>query len=431
MAHQPSRRDVLRLSGAALGSSLALPGVGQSRPRYLRFAAIGVGGKGWSNIENAERFGVIVGLCDVDQNTLKNGLERWTVAKGFADFRIMLDELDGQIDAVLVSTPDHTHAVAAAAAMRRGKAVYCEKPLARSLWETRRLIQIAKESGVATQMGNQGTAHNTLRLAAAHLQAKTYGDVRSVHCWTDRPGGWWSQGSNRPEPKPKPEHVNFDLWLGPSPERPYADGYHPFAWRGWWDFGTGAMGDIACHCMNMPFMGIDLKEPIAVQAKTSGHNRDSYPAWSEITYEFAENRNRPELSLIWYDGGKKPAAELAPGVQLPGNGCLIVCEKATLYAPGEYASSVNVLGAGNLPDIAFERSPGHVAEWVAAIHGGKPAASNIVDHSGPLTEMALVGNLAVWADGPKLEWDAKRLRVKGTKEYDDLIRPKFRRGWSL
>jgi predicted dehydrogenase len=427
--HRPSRRELLRLGigSLALGS---LAGA-KSPNNRLRFAAIGVGGKGWSNIEAAAQFGDIVALCDIDQGQLQRCEERYRTGRTYSDFRKMLDDRHRSIDAVLVSTPDHTHAVAAAYAIRYGKAVYCEKPLTRTIWEARRLGELAKQMGVATQMGNQGTAGDGLRRAAAQIRAGMFGAVKEVHCWTDRPGGWWPQGIARPPMKEKPAHVDWDLWIGPSPFRDYADGYHAFAWRGWWDFGTGAMGDIACHCMNLPFAALDLRDPLSVQAQTSGHNRDSFPAWSIIEYQFGARGKRGPVKLVWYDGGKKPSLDLAPGLdQLPGNGCLIVCENATVWAPGEYANNVQVLGGEVEPGpVEFNASPGHMAEWVEAILGGRPAMSNFPNYAGPMTEMALVGNLAVWADGPKLEWDSRGMRVKGSREYDGLIRPRNRKGW--
>jgi predicted dehydrogenase len=222
-----------------------------------------------------------------------------------------------------------------------------------------------------------------------------------------------------------PKHVAWDLWIGPAPFRHYAPGYHAFAWRGWWDFGSGALGDIGCHCMNLPFMALDLRDPIAVSAKTSGHNRDSFPVWSIVTYEF------PGVNLVWYDGGKLPPAELAPGVKLDVNGSLIVCERATLYSPAEYGGSTQIVGGGALPAVQIEESPGHFEEFARACAGGPKPVGNIPDYSGPLTETVVLGNLAVWADGPRLEWDASAMSVRGTDEYADLIHPKYRMGWEL
>lgn len=433
-----SRREVLRTAAvAAVGVPLVGSAATEQQRKWLhsepiRFGIIGVGGKGWSGMEQAAQFGDIVGLCDVDVNPRAKGMAEHPRAAAFTDFRHMIDAMRGRMDAVVISTPDHVHAPAAAYAMRAGLHVYCEKPLSRTIWEARRLQELARQFKVQTQMGNQFTSHNPLRKTAAAIQAGLLGKVNEIHLWTDRPGGWWKQGVPRPEPKPAPKGVDFDLWLGPSPERPHAEGYHPFAWRGWWDFGTGSLGDIGCHNFNLAFQALDLRDPISVQAETSGHNRDSFPAWSIVTYEFGERGNRAPLKLYWYDGGKKPPADLGPGVEFGGNGSLIICEKGTLYAPNEYGGDPRLLSGDPVPVADFEESPGHMAEFARAIKEGRPANSNFPDYSGPLTETVLLGNLAVWADGPRLEWDAKRMQVKGgSKEYDSLIRPTYRPGWAL
>lgn len=397
----------------------------------IRFALIGVGGRGGAHLEPCAKFGEIVALSDIDAQTRSKAMLQHPGAATFTDFRRMLEGMASHIDAVVVSTPDHTHAPAAAMAMKLGKHVYCEKPLTRTVWEARRLAQIARKAKVATQMGNQGTAGADLRRAAAHIRSGTLGVVREVHCWTNRAGRWWPQGVERPATKARPKHVDFDTWLGPSTERDYADGYHPFAWRGWWDFGSGALGDIGCHCMNLPFMALDLRDPVAITAETSGHNSDSFPSWSVVTYEFGARGPRPALNLIWYDGGKLPPADLAPGIDLSDNGCLIVGEKATLYCPGEYGQQGRIVGGEALPEIQFEASPGHFAEWVEAMRGGKPARSNFVDYSGPLTETVLLGNLAVWASGERIEWDARKMTTRNASRFAPLLEPAYRKGWSL
>ena len=226
------------------------------------------------------------------------------------DFRKML-ETQREIDAVMIATPDHNHAVVAMMALKMGKHVFCQKPLTHSVAEALRLAQAAKEAKVATQMGNQGSADAGLRTSVEIVQSGAIGPVREVHVWTNRPV--WPQApqiTERPKDTPSiPKHVHWDLFLGPAPERPYHPAYHPFAWRGWWDFGTGALGDMACHTMNMPFMGLDLRDPVSVEAVTSGHNKDSYPARSKIKYEFAATANRPALVMYWYDGGNLPSKD--------------------------------------------------------------------------------------------------------------------------
>jgi len=310
-----------------------------------------------------------------------------------------------------------------------GKHCFCQKPLTHSLWEARRLGEIAREKKVATQMGNQGTASGGLRRAAALIRAGIVGPVKEVHVWTNRP--IWPQGIDRPEPAPVPEKVHWDLWLGPAKERPYAKGYHTFGWRGWWDFGTGALGDMACHTLNMPYMALDLRYPTSVVAETSGHNKDSYPKWSVIHFAFPQLGERPPVGLVWYDGTKKPSAELLDGMQPGGSGAIVVGEKGTMYCPGDHADKVTLLGGAKEMEVQFPQSPGHFQEWVRAIRGGESAMSNFPDYASPLTETVLLGNLAVWADGKKIEWDAKNLVATNAPEVMPIVKPEYRSGWSL
>ena len=435
MAKKTTRRDFLKASTAAVvGATFGLPyiaraGQGTNKPR---FAIIGAGGRGGSNIESADKNGIVTAIADIDLDTRVKALSTRPHAASFSDFRVMFDTMHKEFDGVVISIPDHNHAAAAALAMRHGKHVYVEKPLARTVHEARTLATLARENKVHSQMGNQGTASTNLRKVAKLVKQGAFGRVKEVHCWTNRAGGWWPQGVDRPFPEPDPpKNVDWDVWVGPAPFRHFAKGYHPFAWRGWWDFGCGALGDIGCHCMNLPFMALDLRDPIAVSAKTSGTNHDSFPSWSIVTYEFGEREGRAPLNLYWYDGGKVPPQGLAPDVQLDVNGSLIVCEQATLYSPAEYGMTTQIVGGGELPSVDVEESPGHFVEFANACMGGPAPKSNIPDYSGPLTETVVLGNLAVWADGSRVEWDAQGKCVKGSKEYDTLITPIYRAGWEL
>ncbi|MCA9248083.1 MAG: Gfo/Idh/MocA family oxidoreductase, partial [Planctomycetales bacterium] len=279
MAQRNDRRDFLKTS-AAIGAGYWVAGSAQAKEsksanEQIQFACIGVGGKGSSDSNDAFRRGKIIAMADIDENTLNAKAKVYKDAKPFFDYREMLDELGDKIDAVTVSTPDHHHAPAAALAMKHNCHAFVQKPLTRSIYEARFLGDLAREKGLATMMGNQGTANSGLRKAAATIQAGAIGNVTEVHVWTNRPV--WPQGGDRPEPQDVPAHVKWELFLGPAPYRPYAAGYHPFKWRGWWDFGTGALGDMACHTFNMPFAALDLRDPTSVVATTSGHNGDSYP----------------------------------------------------------------------------------------------------------------------------------------------------------
>ncbi len=437
MANQISRRDVLKGSAAAVvglamgPSALAASSGPAPAKERLRFGIIGCEGKGWSGMQDAANFGDIVAICDIDAENRSKGMLEHPRASAFDDYREMLAAMHGKIDAVVISIPDHHHAVAAAMAMRMGLHTYCEKPLTRTIWEARELAKIARQKRVATQMGNQSTASTNMRKVAALIRRGEFGAPKEVHVWTDRAGGLWPQGIERPKPATPPKTVDFELWLGPRPERPYGQGYHPFTWRGWWDFGTGALGDMGCHIFNTPFMALDLRDPVAVQAETSGHNRDSFPLWSIVHYDFPELAGRPALKVHWYDGGKRPDPALVPGLTIGGDGSIIVCEKATIFCPDESNTTFMLVGGGTIPDIKVEESPGHFAEFVRAALGGEPARANFPDYGSPLAETVLLGNLAVWANGPKVEWDAAAMQVKGTHEFDSLIRPQFRPGWSV
>ncbi|MDG2206467.1 MAG: Gfo/Idh/MocA family oxidoreductase, partial [Pirellulales bacterium] len=259
MARKINRRSFVQKTSVAAAGYWVAGGVSaaesKSANEKVQFACIGIGGKGSSDSADAGKNGDVVGICDTDAKRLKGAAKRFKGASSFADYREMLDSLGDKIDAVTVSTPDHTHAVAAAKAMSMGKHCFCQKPLTHTIYEARYLGELAKKMGVATEMGNQGTSNNGLREAAAITQSGGIGDVTEVHVWTNRP--IWPQGGPRPESKPEPESLSWDAWLGPAPERPYANGYHPFAWRGWWDFGTGALGDMACHTFNMPFAALN------------------------------------------------------------------------------------------------------------------------------------------------------------------------------
>lgn len=436
MTHRTTRREFLATAGVGLLAADPLLAAVQGPGQRIRFACIGVGGKGDSDTADAARLGEVVAICDVDENTLNQAALKYPGARPYTDYRKMLKEMGERIDAVTVSTPDHHHAPAASLAMQMGKHCFCQKPLTHSIWEARRLGDLARKRKLATQMGNQGTADTSLRQTAALVRGGALGRVAEVHVWTNRP--IWPQGGPRPEPKPVPSNLHWDEWIGPAPERPYGDGYHPFAWRGWWDFGTGALGDMACHTVNMPFMALDLRNPVSVVAQTSGHNPDSYPKWSVITFQFPATRLRPALKMVWYDGGKLPPIELFRGGRfedlvvdnkIADSGSLIIGDKDTLYTPGDYGGGGRFIHTTPAP-VPVTESPGHFEEWVRAIAGGPPAVSNFPDYAGPLTETILLGNLAVWADGKKIEWDARSLRARNAPEVSSIVRRRYRSGYS-
>jgi predicted dehydrogenase len=441
MSRRKSRRTFLQTT-AALGVGYWVAGgiaprVSRAANEEIRFACIGVNGKGASDSADAGRSGKVVAICDIDETSLDKAADRFEDAKKYFDFRKMLDEMHKSIDAVTVSTPDHTHAPAAAMAMSLGKHAFVQKPMTKSIYEARLLAHLAKKNKLATQMGNQGTATNSLREAAAVIKSGTLGPVKEVHVWTNRPV--WPQGTDRPTNSPPcPSHIHWEQFIGPAEMRPYDPAYHPFKWRGWWAFGTGALGDMACHTLNMPFMALNLRDPLSVQATTSGHNKETFPSWSIITYEFGKLGDRPPLKFMWYDGGKKVDPALLQGAELADSGCLVVGEKGALYAPGDYAErGLTMLGGVEKPKVEWVESPGHFEEWTRAIQGGEEAMSNFPNYAGGLTETVLLGNLAVWAadkaDGPgkKIEWDAAKLTATNAPEVAEIIKPVYHNGFSL
>ncbi len=437
--HQPTRRQFLKTTAATGIGYWVAGGVSaqesNSPNERIAMAAVGVGGKGSSDSADAGRAGDMVAICDVDTSRLDGAGNRFSKAKKFTDFRKMLEEMGKSIDAVTVSTPDHNHAAASLMAMRMGKHCFCQKPLTHTIYEARLMGKVAKEMGVATQMGNQGTAGSGLRKAAAMMKAGRLGVPQEVVVWSNRP--IWPQGGPRPAEEAVPGNLKWDLWLGTAPLRPYGKGYHPFSWRGWWDFGTGALGDMACHTVNMPYMGLDLFDPTSVQAETSGHNRDSYPKWSKIKFEFPATDWRPAIKFTWMDGGKRPDPELLDGDQPRGSGCLVIGSKGKLYSGNDYGGIDKLYGDVDDSDIEFPQSPGHFKEWTDAIRGGEPAMSDFADYAGGLTETILLGNLAVWVankeggEGEKVEWDAKNLKVKNIEGLEPIVKPEYRKGYTL
>lgn len=448
MSFSGNRRRFLQSTAAAGVGFWVAGGVeaaaSKSPNEKVQVGCIGVGGKGKSDVDNMSKLGKIYALCDVDATTLEGMVKAYKTEHNFSDFREMLDKMGDKIDAVTVSIPDHNHAVAACKAMKLGKHVYCQKPLTHSIWEARRMGEIAREAGVATQMGNQWTAYNPMRKAAYQIREGQLGNVKEVHVWTDRP--IWPQGEKRAASKPVPSTLNWEAWIGPAAFRPYAEGYHPFKWRGWWDFGTGALGDMACHTCNLPFMALNMRDPSSVEAECPEHDRDSYPPRSKIKFEFPKLGDRAAFTMYWYDGGNLPDRELFKGVKLTQkgddgkevppphqSGVLLVGDKATMYAAGDYAErGVEIVGDVKELDVDYPRSPGHEKEWFNAMRDPKkkPATSNFPDYAGPLTETILLGNLAVYKRG-KVEWDPVNLKPLNDPSLEKIVHPTFREGYEI
>ncbi len=404
----------------------------------LNVACIGVGGMGGSDVRGMSDENIYA-LCDVDQRRAARSFDEFPEAKRYEDFRLMLEREGANIDAVTVSTPDHTHAVAAMMALKMGKHVYCQKPLTRTIWEAQQLARAARESSVATQMGNQGHSWEGTRQIREWVEAGWIGTVREVQYWTNRP--IWPQAIERPlDAHHVPQHLDWDLWLGPAPERPYHPAYAPFNWRGWWDFGTGALGDIACHAMDAAFWALDLGYPTRIEAESTPLFEETAPAACRIVYEFPARGNRPAIKVVWRDGNITPPRprELSDDEQWPwgDSGQLWVGDKGTLVA-GIYGEDPRLVDAArhaeltaHPPEQKYARTEGVYAEWIAACKTGGKAGSDFALHSGPLTEMVLLGNLAV-RTAKVLELDPRAGTVTNTAIPDEYLKPVYRAGWSL
>ena len=409
----------------------------------LHVAGVGIGGMGKNNVKNCSNEN-IVALCDVDHDHAAKIFDLYPKAKRYKDYRRMLEK-QKDIDAVVIATPDHTHAVIAMAAMRAGKHVYVQKPLAHSVYEARMLTEAARKYKVATQMGNQGHSTEGIRLICEWIADDAIGQVRKVYAWTDRPGGRWAQGVHRPVETPKvPKNLDWDLWLGPAPYRPFNEAYHPFKWRGWWDFGTGSLGDMACHIMDPVFWALKLGSPdqiIASYAKTSKIDSivETAPVGSIVHYRFPARGNLPEVKMEWYDGGLMPPrpVDLEPtrrmgdsngGVIFEGDKGKIMCG---CYAKSPRLIPETSMQAYNQPEQSIERVEGsHEQDWIDACKGGDPASSNF-DISGPLAESVVLGNLAIRNPNRVLDWDGDNMRVTNYEKANELVRHKYRKGWTL
>jgi len=420
-----------------------LGGAGNIAPsEKLNIAGIGVGGMGKSNMMQLESEN-IVALCDVDHEYAAETFKRYPKAKVYTDFRKMLDK-QSDIDAVMIATPDHTHAVIAAEAMRRKKHVYCQKPLTHDVYESRMLAKMAKETGVTTQMGIQGHSMEGGRLICEWIWDGAIGKVTEVDAWCSLsyyPFGheWWSsKWSRRPkETPPVPATLDWDLWLGPAPERPYHPAYHPGVWRCWWDFGCGMMGDRGAHTLDPVFWALKLGHPTSVEATSLDLNPDTHPVASIVTYQFPARGDLPPVKLTWYDGLRPPRpAELEDGRQM-GNvegGSLFKGSEGKLVA-GVYGEDPRLIPESRMkayktPEKTIPRVEGsHEQDWIRACKSGGRAGADF-EYSGLLTEVCLLGNVARRVDA-RIEWDAENMKVTNLPEANKYIRTQYREGWSL
>ena len=437
-----TRRSFLSNAVSAAATVSIVPrhvvgGQGHTPPsEKLNIAGIGVGGRGFQDIRSVSSEN-IVALCDVDHRYAARAFEAYPNAKVYTDYRVMLEK-QKDIDAVVIATPDHTHAVITIAALQAGKHVYCEKPLAHSVYECRRVAEVAKETGLATQMGNQGQASESARVVAEMLAAGAVGTVREIHAWSNRKRYIAPRGMARPKDTPPvPATLNWDLWLGPAQYRPYHPAYCPWKWRSWWDFGTGVLGDIGCHQLSALYKALNLGSPTSIESRSSSDQADE-AVWKETApiasitrYAFPATQARPGLTVTWWDGGMMPPrpAELEPKRSFGGgDGTMIIGDKGTML--GYRLIPEAKMQEFGKPEQTLSRSPGHHKEWLNACKGGPKPGSNFVDHAAPLAEVVMLGVAAVRAR-KKLEWDPKNMCFPNAPEADAFLNPPYREGWSL
>jgi len=404
----------------------------------VALAGIGAGGKGSSDIAGARDAGAeVVGLCDVDAGRLNQAVKKYPGSKGYTDYRKLFDELGKSIDAVTVSTPDHMHFHAALRAVQMGKHTYVQKPLTHSIWEARKLANEARKAKVVTQMGNQAHAGEPIRRAVELIRSGVIGKVKEVHAWTNRP--IWPQGLEKKlTPQEVPKNMDWDLWIGPAPMRPYNSGYAPFKWRGWWDFGTGALGDMGCHIMDMPFWALDLKYPTSVEAKQNGNSLECGPNKSIVTYTFPEGKYNHKMPFVWYDGGYMPEESVFEGTIVNSQNAkkfdlIIIGEKGKFLFnrnSTKWKTSPEGLLDNVNPEKTIPRVKNEDQEWVDAIRevGSEPLSG--FAYSGPFTETVLLGNLAVRL-GKRIAWDGINLKATNAPEAEELIKRPYRKGWEV
>lgn len=430
--YSSTRRDFLKTTtaGAAVVSAGAWTGVAaqesNSPNQKLNIACIGTANRAAADIKGVQGEN-IVALVDVDQNYLKRKQSEFPEARTYADYREMLDAEKGKIDAVVIGTTDHHHAPATIRAIRAGLHVYCEKPLTHTVQEARIIAEEAKKAGVATQLGTQIHAGNNYRRVVEVIRSGAIGDVTEVHVWVGKGWGGGERPENGVEPPP---HLNWDLWLGPAPERPYAPGrYHPAQWRRWWDFGQGTLGDMGCHYMDLPFWALELRHPVACVAEGPEVHPETCPLGLKVEYQFPERGDWPACKLTWYDGNMTP--KTVAGERVPGSGVMFIGSEGHMFADyGNYRLFPREKYADfTPPEESIPNSIGHHAEWINACKEGTPTTCNF-DYSGALTETVLLGNVA-YRTGENLEWDAANLKATNSTAADQFISKEYRAGWEV
>jgi predicted dehydrogenase len=442
-----TRRQFAKKAGATVAIFSIVPryviaGSGQTPPsERLNIAGIGVGGMGAGDIGAVAPNNNIVALCDVDTKQAAATLKKFPDAKQYRDFRKMFDEMEKSIDAVVVATPDHTHAVAAMAAIKRGKHVYCEKPLAHSVYEVRQLMKAAKEHKVATQLGNQGHSFDTIRQFCEWIWDGAIGKVHTIHAGCAAVNSGIDQLPRLQEHHDVPPTLDWDLWLGPALDRPYHPVYLPGSWRGWVPFGNGTVGDWTCHVVDPVFWALDLGAPSTIQASVNNYDPktqgDAFPKGEIITFDFPAKGARGPIKMYWYTGTEKipRPPELEQDKKSVDTGAVVIGDKGTIMYGSHGAGAVRIIPDVKMkeykrPAPSISRVKNHQQDWLQAIRNGTKAGSDFA-YGGPLTEIAMLGVIALKLPGTKLEWDAKKARFKDNREANQFINPPYRKGWKL
>jgi len=429
MLHRRSILGTIALGGA---TAIASPAWAYRRilgaNERLNIGAIGVGGRGAGDLDAVSSEN-IVALCDVDDNALNGAAGSFPNAEKFFDYRQLMERKD--LEAVVIGTPDHHHAPATVRALRRGLHVYCEKPLTHTVEEARIVTRLAREKGVATQMGTQNHEHPGYLRLVELLRSGAIGPVRQVHVITDRPGKWWPQGMELPNSAAAlPGSLKWDLWLGPAPQREYHPAFFPFRWRGWWDYGCGAIGDMAIHLMDPAFWGLQLGGPVKVSSTGPKPNPWSGPEWMKTHFEFGQRGELPPVDVYWYEGNTTPPPEIAS--ELPMNGSLFIGDQGRVAIAHDGFPKLlpeDVFASFKAPSPSLSESPGHHRQWIEAAKGrGKTSSS--FEYAGPFTEVVLLGNVA-YRFGQKIEFDPTTMRVTNVPEANALLSKTYRAGWDV
>jgi len=431
MIDRMHRRDMLKTTAAAtagfwLGTA-ASDCLADSPNERLNIAFIGIGGRGGANLGGLADQNVVA-LCDVDDQRAGSAYERFPTAKKYYDFRRMLDEMDKQIDAVVVSTPDHTHFHPSMMAMSMGKHLYCEKPMAHSVWEVRQMTDLAREKKLATQLGAQRHALDNMHRVVELIKSGAIGDVTEVHSWI---GGDRGMPSVPTEFEPAPPHLKWDLWLGPAAERPYHKTYCPYGWRFWWDFGTGETGNWGCHILDIPYWALDLKHPTRAEGSGPPVHEQTTPKSMTTRFEFPARGDLAPVTLHWYHAKSGPEILREKGLPAGGNNTLFIGSEGMLLCgfgsrklyPEEKFKDFKA------PEKFIPDSPGFYREWVQACKGGHAATCNF-DYTGPMTETVLLGNVAYRVQGA-FTWDSEKLQATGNDAAQQYIRTPYREGWQV